>query len=191
MSDRLIPKETPKASHGRGGVGPSLPSPALPSLSPPLPPSPQPSPQTPHQQLKPNTPTGNIGPTSNDARNNLVTPTIKQSIYTTGRGGSGNMKKNDPNHPEVARKSQDVAPMPTRRNSRGEVVHTGRGGVANILRPSIDERVHTAAGGDEDTIMTTDEKDDNPPRQMKDGGAGGGGDWWRDDMANGRARGAR
>ncbi|KAI4195211.1 MAG: hypothetical protein LQ350_007333 [Teloschistes chrysophthalmus] len=138
MSDRLIPKETPKASHGRGGVG-------------------------------------NIGPTTNDARNNLVTPTIKQSVYTTGRGGSGNMKKNDPNHPEVARKSQDVAPMP-RRNSRGEIVHTGRGGVANVIRPSIDEMVHTAT--DEDAIMEDE-------REMKDSGAP---HWWRDDMANGRAK---
>ncbi|KAL8660181.1 MAG: hypothetical protein Q9202_006777 [Teloschistes flavicans] len=141
MSDRLIPKEASKASHGRGGIG-------------------------------------NIGPTTNDARNNLVTPTIKQTIYTTGRGGSGNMKKNDPNHPEVARKSQDVAPMP-RRNSRGEIVHTGRGGAANVIRPSIDEMVHTA---DEGAVI---EEGGEYQRQTKDSGAGG--DWWRDDMANGRA----
>ncbi|KAL9576548.1 MAG: hypothetical protein Q9212_007007 [Teloschistes hypoglaucus] len=180
MSDRLIPKETPKASHGRGGVGPSLPSPAPQSVSPHISfliPSPHPrnfSPTSSSNNTKSKNPSGNIGPTTNDAKNNLVTPTIKQSVYTTGRGGSGNMKKNDPKHPEVARKSQDVAPMP-RRNSRGEIVHTGRGGVANVIRPSIDEMVHTAT--DEDAIME-DTKETT----------GAGGDWWRDDMANGRAK---
>ncbi|KAL8965106.1 MAG: hypothetical protein Q9183_004025, partial [Haloplaca sp. 2 TL-2023] len=68
----------------------------------------------------------NIGPTVNDAKNPLVTPTIKTNTYTTGRGGTGNMKKNDPKHPEVARRSQDVGPMiHSRRNSDG-VTHTGR-----------------------------------------------------------------
>ncbi|KAL8707013.1 MAG: hypothetical protein Q9225_007889, partial [Loekoesia sp. 1 TL-2023] len=70
---------------------------------------------------------GNIGPTVNDASkpSSLTTPTIKSNIYTTGRGGSGNMKRNDPQHPEVARKSQDVAP-PMRRDSEGARTHTGR-----------------------------------------------------------------
>ncbi|KAL9009576.1 MAG: hypothetical protein Q9180_009388 [Flavoplaca navasiana] len=90
MAERLLPKQTPKASHGRGGAG-------------------------------------NIGPTVNDAsKNGLTTPTIKTSIYTTGRGGSGNMKHNDPRHPELARKSQDVVP-PVKRKHIEERSHTGRG----------------------------------------------------------------
>lgn len=36
----------------------------------------------------------------------LETPTLKTPVYTTGRGGSGNMAKND--DPEAARRAQDV-----------------------------------------------------------------------------------
>lgn len=36
----------------------------------------------------------------------LETPTIKTKVYTTGRGGTGNMAKND--SPEEARRAQDV-----------------------------------------------------------------------------------
>jgi Protein of unknown function (DUF3602) len=38
----------------------------------------------------------------------LGTPTLKSKTYTTGRGGSGNMAVNDPEHPEFARERQDV-----------------------------------------------------------------------------------
>jgi hypothetical protein len=56
----------------------------------------------------------------------LVTPTIKQEVYTTGRGGSGNMVHNDPDRPEIARESQDVE-APPRRVQEGAPHHTGRG----------------------------------------------------------------
>lgn len=36
----------------------------------------------------------------------LETPTLKGERYTTGRGGSGNMAKNE--DPEAARRAQDV-----------------------------------------------------------------------------------
>ena len=36
----------------------------------------------------------------------LETPTLKTDIYTTGRGGSGNMARN--NDPAEARRAQDV-----------------------------------------------------------------------------------
>jgi len=36
----------------------------------------------------------------------LETPTIKSDVYTTGRGGSGNMAKNT--DPYEARRAQDV-----------------------------------------------------------------------------------
>jgi len=63
----------------------------------------------------------------------LITPTIKQDIYTTGRGGTGNMMQNDPEHPEIARESQDVETPPQRIEESRH--HTGRGTLAaRILR---------------------------------------------------------
>ncbi|OJI96402.1 hypothetical protein ASPVEDRAFT_78176 [Aspergillus versicolor CBS 583.65] len=67
----------------------------------------------------------------------LVTPTIKQDVYTTGRGGSGNMMHNDPDHPELARESQDVEAPPVRIQEGAH--HTGRGGAANQYIPSAEE----------------------------------------------------
>ncbi|KAL2004720.1 hypothetical protein VTN00DRAFT_3248 [Thermoascus crustaceus] len=67
----------------------------------------------------------------------LVTPTIKQDIYTTGRGGSGNMMQNDPEHPEIARESQDVEAPPQRLEEGRHF--TGRGGVANAYIPPPEE----------------------------------------------------
>ncbi|KAF2090830.1 hypothetical protein K490DRAFT_62157 [Saccharata proteae CBS 121410] len=71
----------------------------------------------------------------------LVTPTIKSNLYTTGRGGSGNMAKNDPLKPEVARAAQDVQPVQAREPEGN--FHIGRGGAANIVKPS-EEEVHHA-----------------------------------------------
>ncbi|KAJ5820448.1 hypothetical protein N7474_006039 [Penicillium riverlandense] len=67
----------------------------------------------------------------------LVTPTIKQEVYTTGRGGSGNMVHNDPGRPEIARESQDVESPPLRAEQIPH--HTGRGGAANAYIPSPEE----------------------------------------------------
>ncbi|KAJ5211473.1 uncharacterized protein N7498_003119 [Penicillium cinerascens] len=67
----------------------------------------------------------------------LVTPTIKQDFYTTGRGGTGNMVHNDPDRPEIARESQDVDSPPLRAEQFPH--HTGRGGAANAYIPSSEE----------------------------------------------------
>ncbi|KAJ5761221.1 hypothetical protein N7520_008377 [Penicillium odoratum] len=67
----------------------------------------------------------------------LITPTIKQEVYTTGRGGSGNMVQNDPERPEIARESQDVESPPLRAQHFAH--HTGRGGVANAYIPTAEE----------------------------------------------------
>ncbi|CAL8579785.1 hypothetical protein XPA_005516 [Xanthoria parietina] len=137
---------------------------------------PQPTPKASHGRGG----AGNIGPTVNDAsKSGLTTPTIKTSIYTTGRGGSGNMKRNDPQHPELARKSQDVVP-PVKRKHNEERGHTGRGGVANFIRPSIDEVTHSA---DEKAKIEEGRVYDRERKQA--GGAQG--DWWRDEMASGTA----
>jgi hypothetical protein len=61
-------------------------------------------------------------------------PTKISLDYTTGRGGSGNMAKNDPLHPELARASQDVE-APQHREQTGPT-HFGRGGAANVISPS-------------------------------------------------------
>ena len=59
----------------------------------------------------------------------LVTPTIKATTYTTGRGGTGNMARND--NPDNARLAQDVN-APVHSDPKG-IVHYGRGGAANII----------------------------------------------------------
>jgi hypothetical protein len=54
-------------------------------------------------------------------------------MYTTGRGGSGNMARNS--DPEAARRAQDVEGQHPRRESTHST-HVGRGGAANVFRPS-------------------------------------------------------
>jgi hypothetical protein len=64
----------------------------------------------------------------------LVTPTLKSNTYTTGRGGTGNMAKNE--NPNVARLAQDVEAPAVR---EPENFHYGRGGAANIAKAASDE----------------------------------------------------
>ncbi|APA06619.1 hypothetical protein sscle_02g013890 [Sclerotinia sclerotiorum 1980 UF-70] len=76
---------------------------------------------------------GNIGTSPHDAEPvTLNTPTLKGDVYTTGRGGSGNMTKNT--DPESARRAQDVVGTPRRESSSSS--HVGRGGAANVFKPS-------------------------------------------------------
>jgi Protein of unknown function (DUF3602) len=66
----------------------------------------------------------------------LVTPTLKQDMYTTGRGGSGNMAKLE--SVDNARKAQDVdAPV---HSEPENAFHYGRGGAANIAKLSEEEK---------------------------------------------------
>jgi len=65
-----------------------------------------------------------------------TTPTLKSQVYTTGRGGTGNMAKNE--DPDEARRAQDV-------DVPGIVIpesthHTGRGGAANLYKPTEEEQ---------------------------------------------------
>lgn len=76
---------------------------------------------------------GNIGKARRESKaslEDLITPTIKSENYSTGRGGTGNMAKNDPARPEIARASQDVVAAEPR--ERDGVKHFGRGGAANV-----------------------------------------------------------
>ncbi|KAF2832066.1 hypothetical protein CC86DRAFT_390251 [Ophiobolus disseminans] len=72
-------------------------------------------------------------PTLNQSKpEDLVTPTLKSSKYTTGRGGTGNMAQNDPERPELARAAQDVE-APAQVSEPKGPTHYGRGGAANII----------------------------------------------------------
>lgn len=83
-----------------------------------------------------NTPPGNIGTgKTNVSPVSLETPTLKTDVFTTGRGGSGNMAKNS--DPETARRAQDVVAHP--RTETGNETHVGRGGAANVFRPAEGE----------------------------------------------------
>jgi hypothetical protein len=55
----------------------------------------------------------------------LQTPPLKGETYSTGRGGTGNIAKNDPEKPEIARKTQDVDVPPIKIVE--EQHHIGRG----------------------------------------------------------------
>ncbi|KAF3387749.1 hypothetical protein F1880_001315 [Penicillium rolfsii] len=104
---------------------------------------------------------GNIAPppksTTPTTPRDLATPTIKQEIYTTGRGGSGNMVQNDPEHPEIARESQDVESPPLRAEQYPH--HTGRGGAANAYIPTPEEEEHARKEEAELIRVRTQSKD--------------------------------
>ncbi|KAK2740440.1 hypothetical protein FQN55_008896 [Onygenales sp. PD_40] len=86
----------------------------------------------------------------------LSTPTIKSDIYTTGRGGSGNMVTND--DPQIARRAQDVDVPPAlvrdvQMGGEGRRMFVGRGGAANMYDPETGTAVGEVAGagaGEED-----------------------------------------
>jgi hypothetical protein len=96
----------------------------------------------------------------------LVTPTIKSDKYTTGRGGQGNIAKNDPNHPEVARASQDIiVPAPREHDA---AFHVGRGGAANFAKPTEAEaeaarKVNNRRSRDAERLLAEDKE-----RSLKD-----------------------
>jgi len=112
---------------------------------------------------------GNIGNTTSDLEpTTLETPTLKGEVYTTGRGGSGNMTKND--DPEAARRAQDVVGHP-RRESTSDV-HVGRGGVANVFKPSQAEIEAAKAKNNEDPFSDNHPftKEEKHPKGLADKG---------------------
>ncbi|KAI5307042.1 hypothetical protein KEM55_008427 [Ascosphaera atra] len=90
---------------------------------------------------------GNIAAAKNMERpqsKDLETPTIKADVYTTGRGGSGNMVAN--NDPKIARIRQDVEAPPSLTNGKegDRKILLGRGGAANLYSPpQADEESNT------------------------------------------------
>jgi len=106
---------------------------------------------------------GNIGSAPSDLEPpTLETPTLKGEVYTTGRGGSGNMAKNL--DPEETRRAQDV--VATARRPSNSEVHVGRGGAANIFRPTSsevtaaknDQKCESAVSDDTDHHLTDKSK---------------------------------
>ncbi|KAE9381089.1 hypothetical protein N431DRAFT_424719 [Stipitochalara longipes BDJ] len=106
---------------------------------------------------------GNIGTTPSDLDPvTLSTPTLKSEIYTTGRGGSGNMAKNS--DPEAARRAQDVVGHPRRESTNS--THVGRGGAANVFRPSQEEREAAERENFARESAVVDEKDGEGKREV-------------------------
>ncbi|TWU75482.1 hypothetical protein ED733_005241 [Metarhizium rileyi] len=64
----------------------------------------------------------------------LATPVLKKPVVTTGRGGTGNMAKND--DPLATRLRQDVRAVPRRYSSGAQ--YSGRGGAGNVFREDED-----------------------------------------------------
>jgi len=80
---------------------------------------------------------GNIGEGAAEQEDHNGLPRLTNSIYTTGRGGTGNMALNDPQHPEYARAAQDVEfPIPPPIHTD---FHGGRGGAGNVYHPEDEE----------------------------------------------------
>ncbi|AEO53527.1 hypothetical protein MYCTH_2294987 [Thermothelomyces thermophilus ATCC 42464] len=84
----------------------------------------------------------------------LQTPTLKTSMVTTGRGGTGNFAAGL--DAEEKRRRQDVEPV-VRRDSHG-AMHIGRGGTGNVVK----------TGGAEDGAPLARMRSPAPPAADKD-----------------------
>ncbi|TQV96011.1 hypothetical protein V2A60_001167 [Cordyceps javanica] len=91
----------------------------------------------------------------------LETPTLKKPIVTTGRGGTGNMAKN--NDPVETRLRQDVRPVPRRYSSGAQ--HAGRGGAGNVFKDDAEELTRTPSR--EQAIADDSERPGTPSKLRK------------------------
>ncbi|KAM0332595.1 hypothetical protein ACHAQA_002879 [Verticillium albo-atrum] len=91
----------------------------------------------------------------------LQTPVLKSSVVTTGRGGTGNMLKND--DPYETRLRQDVEGAP-RRTSSG-AAHYGRGGAANIFKASPEEQAAAAKAANLESAIEDDDSSSHKRRR--------------------------
>ncbi|ESZ98254.1 hypothetical protein SBOR_1350 [Sclerotinia borealis F-4128] len=148
---------------------------------------------------------GNIGTSPHDSEPlTLNTPTLKGEIYTTGRGGSGNMTKNtDPEHKMSLGRSNhktqsqlESQAMPNsnpksssnpRRESPSSSSHVGRGGAANVFNPSeADIAAARKDGKWDDAVSDEDEPDyskhDSSKHETEKGLADKGKAWLKERM---------
>lgn len=113
---------------------------------------------------------GNIADAAKSPRlepSDLETPHLKTSVVTTGRGGSGNMAPNL--DPEETRARQDVGPI-ERQPSTG-ATHVGRGGAANIVKPSSPEPKPKVSGESAiaDDVPAADTNNNKKPQPGRTG----------------------
>lgn len=109
--------------------------------------------RSPRPQMLSNDQSDKTSPTGNYAARSPIlapaddfkTPTIKSDLYTTGRGGTGNMALNLHSHPELARASQDVSAVPVLGREPENSVHYGRGGAANVAHMSKEAKAGARA----------------------------------------------
>ncbi|PTB64071.1 hypothetical protein BBK36DRAFT_6395 [Trichoderma citrinoviride] len=76
---------------------------------------------------------GNMADAAKSAKistSDLETPVLKTPVVTTGRGGTGNMTKN--NDPKETRLRQDVQAVPRRLSAGAQL--GGRGGAGNVFK---------------------------------------------------------
>ncbi|KAK1239537.1 hypothetical protein MKX07_000991 [Trichoderma sp. CBMAI-0711] len=76
---------------------------------------------------------GNMADAAKSAKLNasdLETPVLKTPVVTTGRGGTGNMTRND--DPKETRLRQDVQAVPRRLSAGAQL--GGRGGAGNVFK---------------------------------------------------------
>jgi len=95
---------------------------------------------------------GNFGKENrtNITPEDLDTPTLKSEHYTTGRGGSGNIARND--SAAEARLAQDVEAQAVKHHEE-QNLHYGRGGAANVIRaPSKDRQENPKKRTSSETI---------------------------------------
>ncbi|CAG8960067.1 hypothetical protein HYFRA_00010545 [Hymenoscyphus fraxineus] len=110
---------------------------------------------------------GNIGNSPADFDpSSLQTPTIKGDVYTTGRGGSGNMTKNT--DAEAARRAQDVESAPRRQSNSSS--HVGRGGAANVFKPTAEDILQARKDNVKWESAIDDETNGKPLKGLADKG---------------------
>ncbi|KAH6634440.1 hypothetical protein B0J18DRAFT_19838 [Chaetomium sp. MPI-SDFR-AT-0129] len=89
----------------------------------------------------------------------LKTPTLKTSMVTTGRGGTGNFAANL--DADEKRRRQDVEPV-VRRQSHG-AQHIGRGGTGNVVKAGDEQSSSTQPGTATSTSDKRKQQPGSPP----------------------------
>ncbi|KAI1972230.1 hypothetical protein LOZ53_006602 [Ophidiomyces ophidiicola] len=111
-------------------------------------------------------------PASESKEENSRCPTIKADIYTTGRGGSGNMVSNDDPKAARARQDLDIPPSVSAGTADEGRFHTGRGGAANVYTRSPNDMVRPSNDdhGDDDGQTLVEKTSSSPdPERAKPG----------------------
>ncbi|EQL01133.1 hypothetical protein G6O67_002331 [Ophiocordyceps sinensis] len=93
----------------------------------------------------------------------LETPVLKKPVVTTGRGGTGNMAKND--DPVETRMRQDVEGVPRRLSSGAQ--YAGRGGAGNVFWDGDEGGAELAHTTSQEQAVDDDGADPLPSKSRK------------------------